>query len=260
MTLTLPWLVGAWVQPQCAGWRRWLLMAGTAAAIIGIFMSGARIFFLQLLILLVVATFSGKMSGPMWIGWALMLMGIGYLVSGDDRLQRVLSLFVYDDVVGRIEGSVNMTFVELLTTYPMGNGLGGGGTSIPFFLLHLIKDPVAMENEYSRLLLEQGLVGLVLWLCFIFWFFRQPLPGDRHPWSLGCRLLWYSCLASFGLAILGTGLMTSIPQTSLLFLSMGFLVVRRSSGQPKGRVKDTANERDGAEPRLKHAIRVKTDR
>src|SRR5262249_5328799 len=150
------------------------------------------------------------MSSTLWFGWALMLGGIGYLVSGEERLQRFLSLQNTEDVFGRIEGSVNMGFVELLTTYPLGNGLGGGGTSIPYFLLYLIRNPVVMENEYCRILLEQGVVGLALWLSFIVWSLSRPAPAPDHPWSLGCRLLWIAGLSTFALALFGTGMMTSI--------------------------------------------------
>jgi hypothetical protein len=122
-----------------------------------------------------------------------------------------------------------MSFLELLTTYPMGNGLGGGGTSIPFFLQHLIKDPVVMENEFCRILLEQGAVGLALWLGFMLWLLTRPAPPWRHPWALGWRLFWIGCASNFALAILGTGMMTSIPQSALLFLCMGFLAVPRSA-------------------------------
>jgi hypothetical protein len=237
MALSLPWLVGTWTQPGCPGWRRTLLMAGTGAALIGIFMAGARVFVVQLGCLLLAATFSGKMSQFMWIGWAIMLGCVGYMVRSAERLQRFFTLVRTEEVLERINGSVNRSFLELLTTYPMGNGLGGGGTSIPHFMQSLIKDPVIMENEYCRIMMEQGVIGLVLWICFMVWVLMRPKPPSNHPWSLGWQLLWVITLTSFVAAVLGTGMMTSIPQTCLLFLGVGFLAVPRAPLKIKRRVR-----------------------
>jgi hypothetical protein len=229
MVLTIPWLIGACMQRQESSGRRLILAAGIFAAMVGVFMTGTRTFNIQLFLLMIVITFSGKMNALLWIGWALMLGGLGYLVSGEERMQRFMTLQNTDEVIQRVEGSVNMGFVDLLTTYPLGNGLGGGGTSIPFFLQHLISDPVMMENEYCRIMLEEGVVGLALWLAFFFWLLSRSAPKGQAPWSLGWRLVWVICLSNIVLATLGTGLMTAIPQTSLCFLSMGFLLGPRTA-------------------------------
>src|SRR5262249_42597819 len=115
----------------------------------------------------------------------------------------------------------------MLGNYPMGNGMGAGGTSIPFFLQDLISKPVGMENEYCRILLEEGLPGLLLWIGFICWALTRRGPPRRDSWFLGWRLLWYTCLGCFAFGVLGTGLMTAIPQTTILFVSLGFLAVRQ---------------------------------
>ena len=57
-------------------------------------------------------TFSGKLRVGHWVGWVVVLAGIGYLVSSEERLQRFLSLSQTDMIVERVEGSVNMSFVE----------------------------------------------------------------------------------------------------------------------------------------------------
>src|SRR5262249_19309025 len=134
MVISLPWLVGAWVQPGLRGWQRGLLAAAAAAALLGNFLSATRVNLGILAVLLVIVTFSGKLRGAFWAGWLLMLAGVGYLVSSEERLQRFLTLRDTEEVVGRIGGSVNKGFLELAGNYPMGNGMGGGGTSIPFFL------------------------------------------------------------------------------------------------------------------------------
>jgi hypothetical protein len=227
MVGTIPWLVGAWMQPRQRPWQRYLVLAGLAAALVGVFMAGARVHLVLLFVLVAVVTLSGQLRGGYWLGWLLLLGGVGYLVSGEERLQRFLTLAKTQEVMERIEGSVNMNFWELFTLYPMGNGLGGGGTSVPFFLRHLIRDPVVMENEYSRILLEQGLVGLALWVAFFAWALTRPAPPPGDSWRMCWRLLWWTCLGNFAASLLGTGLMTAIPQTALIFLSVGFLCVPR---------------------------------
>jgi hypothetical protein len=142
-------------------------------------------------------------------------------------MQRFLTMEDTDAVLGRVEISVNMSFFDLLLTYPLGNGMGAGGTSIPYFLHDLIKEPVGMESEYARILLEQGIAGLVLWLAFIGWFVGRRPVTIRDPWLLGKQLLWFFSLASFAAAIIGTGLMTAIPQSMLFFLGVGFVAGAR---------------------------------
>jgi hypothetical protein len=228
MVMTLPWLVGVWVQPRTGTWQGYLLVAGAGAALLGSLMAAARVPMVLAAGLLAVITLSGHVRHGYWLAWVLLLAGIGYIASGEERLQRFTTLHDTDAMVERIEGSVNMTFLDLLTLYPLGNGLGGGGTSVPFFLQHLINDPVQMENEYCRIMLEQGVVGLVLWIAFIVRSFSRRPPPPGSAWRLSWWLLWCSCLGCFVLALLGTGLMTSIPQAPLLFLGLGCI----TSGAP----------------------------
>jgi hypothetical protein len=234
MVATVPWLVGGLVQPGLRAWQRLLLLVGAGAALLGVFLTATRVGFVLLLPLLLVATLSGRLRGGRLIAWVLLLGAVAYAVSNEERMQRFLTLQDSEAVLSRVEGSVNMAFFDLLVRYPLGNGLGAGGTSIPFFLQHLINDPVGMENEYSRLLLEQGVVGLGLWLAFAAWVLLRPNPPRRDPWRLGWRMLWWATAGSFALALLGIGLMTSIPQTVLFFLGAGFLAVPRTgpSGPP----------------------------
>ena len=85
---------------------------------------------------------------------------LAYGVSGEERLQRFRPLQDPGFIAQRIVGSVNRSFIELVRRFPLGNGLGGGGTSVPSFLQDRIRNPVMMENEYRGILLELGLPGL----------------------------------------------------------------------------------------------------
>jgi hypothetical protein len=139
-------------------------------------------------------------------------------------------------VSGRIAGGVNMGFLDLAADYPFGNGLGGGGTSIPYFLNPRIENPVGMENEYARIMLEQGLVGLGLWIVFIVWLLTRLGQGPADPWFLGRRLAWGTCAAYFATGLIGTGLLTSVPQTCLLLLNAGWIASRQWERAPEPRL------------------------
>jgi hypothetical protein len=227
MVLGLPFLVGAIAQKHRTNTHFYLLVAGIAAALVGILMSAARTHFLIAAILIIVATLSWRSRLGYALGWLILIVAIGWTVSGEQRLQRFMELRNTDAMVERISWSVNMGFFEIAARYPWGNGLGGGGTSMPYFLQGRIVNPVTMENEYARIMLEQGIVGLALWVAFILWLYtrRNRDPGD--PWYLGKRLAWVSSAVLFAVGLTGTGLLTSIPQSALFFLLVGWVGARQ---------------------------------
>ena len=136
-------------------------------------------------------------------------------------------------VTDRVASSVNLPFLEAALEYPFGVGMGGGGTSIPYFLKDQILQPVAAENEYVRIMLEEGVLGLGLWISFLGWMATRRSTPDMKP-SLGRRLARFVCLAYFAGACLGTGLLTSTPQSLLLLLAAGWAC----SGLERSTVRD----------------------
>jgi hypothetical protein len=231
MVFSLAWLFGAWAQPDAGPRRRALLLAGMSAAVLGVFLCAARTHVLLLAVVVLAAAFSGGLRARHVVPLLGVLGAIGFVVSGEERLQRFLTLLDSESFVDRIEGSVNLGFFELALAYPMGNGMGAGGTSIPFFLMDLLHNPIGLENEYGRLLLELGLPGLLLWIAFMWWVVRRWPAQMDDSWLLGRRLLWFLSLASFANGLLGTGLMTAIPQSTLLFLGIGFLTTPAPMGR-----------------------------
>jgi hypothetical protein len=227
MVMGLPLLLGALVQKSKTSLQFQLLILGVGAALLGIMMSAARTHFLVAAVLVIVATFSLRSRFGYALGWLILLCGVGWLVSGEQRLQRFKELGSAETVQERVSWSVNMNFVEIAAQYPFGNGLGGGGTSIPYFLQDRIQNPIGMENEYARIMLEQGLTGLLIWVVFILWIFtrRNQDPGDS--WYLGRRLAFVSCSVFFISALIGTGLLTSIPQSGLFLLLVGWVGSRQ---------------------------------
>jgi len=231
MVVGLPLLVGAMMQKSKTALQTQLLFCGIAAALLGLLMSAVRTHFVVAGILILVATFSLRSRFAYVVGWLVLLCSIGWVVSGEQRLQRFMQLRNTDAVVERISWSVNMNFFEIAARYPFGNGLGGGGTSMPYFVQGLIINPVSMENEYARIMLEQGILGLLIWVLFILWLFTRRDHDPADSWFLGRRLAWVSCTVYFVVALTGTGLLTAIPHSCLFFLLVGWVGARQPRTQ-----------------------------
>ena len=222
MVLTIPFLAGAWVQTRCTRRQKALLASGMIAAMLGVFLGASRsqalVLFAQLAAL---ASFS-KIKLKHLVAFTVFASVVGYWVSNEPRLQRFTQLDT-DLVETRVHWSVNESFLEALHDYPLGNGLGGGGTSMPYFLQNRVKNPVGIENEYGRILLETGIPGLCLWIAFIVMTIGGAPSERAGPWRAGWRLARVTSALFFGTAVIGTGLLTAIPCTALLLLMTGWL-------------------------------------
>ena len=228
MVMSLPLLIGAWVQIERHDrWVRRLLAVAIVASLLGVFMAAARTHMITAALLVAIVTFSGHLRGDQWVRWVVALAMVAYVVSGEERLQRFTTLQDTDFISERWTGSVNEGFFEALKTYPLGNGLAGGGTSVPYFLRGN-QSPLIMENEYARIGIEEGLPGLTLWVAFIGWaFLRWPARG-KDPWALGRLLGWVTCGVLFFSGLTGVGLLSSVPQTVLMLITMGWFAGRVS--------------------------------
>jgi hypothetical protein len=225
MVSGIPFLFGAWTHPSQSHKRRMILMVGMVAALLGVLMASTRVNFVAAVIVASIALFTGRLGNMKRIGWVLILLMIGYTAVTTERFGRFKSLGEEGVFSERIGGSVNRTFFEILLDYPMGNGLGAGGTSIPYFLQTEIKDPVAMESEYARILLEQGVIGLLLWVGFILWFLASLFKLKRDEWLTARRMAYAATVCSLGIGMIGIGLLTSVPNSFLTLLSMGWILV-----------------------------------
>jgi hypothetical protein len=223
MVLSIAWLFGAWSLPGQKKQNRTLFMAGITAAFIGVLLSATRTNFIVAAILILIATFTGRLKLQARVAWVVALALIAFLASKNDRLQRFTSLAEEGTITGRFQTSVNLGFWEILNKYPMGNGLGGGGTSMPYFLQNQVHNQIFMENEYARILAEQGLIGCLLWASLAVWHLQHRTAFQRTRWLVGRRLGWFTCSISFFLGLTGTGLLTAIPSTAILLLCLGWV-------------------------------------
>ncbi|MBV9771988.1 MAG: hypothetical protein JOZ32_20615 [Bryobacterales bacterium] len=224
MMFTVPLLFGAWALATGGRWRKMLLILGIAAAFVGVLMAATRLGMIMAATLIVIASVSGKLGPFKRLVWGAAIVAVVWSAMHNERWQRYKELDS-QTVEDRIAGSVNRSFLEVLEEYPLGNGLGGGGTSIPYFLASEVNRPIVVESEYCRILLEQGIVGLMLWIGFVFWFVSNRAGFVKDDWLIGRRMAWYLCLLSFVIAFLGIGMLTSIPQSFLFLMCIGWTSV-----------------------------------
>jgi hypothetical protein len=230
MVASLPFLIGALVQGRSPRPKRFFLLA-IACSAIGVFLSASRTSVVFLFTIMLGTLLSGRFRDLPKFGWIAMAAIVALLVSSNARFQRFLTLGDTKYLKTRISGSVNDTILNLMVEYPMGNGLGGGGTSMPYFLESQVQNPVRVENEYGRILLEQGIPGLLLWLSFAGWILTRPTPRLNWNWSLGKWLARVAFAFSFATAPLGTGLLTAIPGTATLLLFAGWIATPQFYGK-----------------------------
>ena len=232
MVSTVPFLIGLWTLAQ-KRLLKMLALVSIPAALLGVLMSATRLNFVIGCAMVGFVIFTTKLKNRYRVGFLLIIGAIAFTALSNARFQRFKSLSDTDFVTERVAGSVNRGFFEILGDYPMGNGLGGGGTSIPYFLQGQVRNPIGMENEYARILGEQGIIGLVLWLAFLGWLFsRARVVFTPGPWSTSRRLIWFLVMFNFATAWIGTGLLTSIPGTLFLILGAGWAAVPQLSESP----------------------------
>lgn len=236
MLFTLPFGLDRLFGPKSRVFDRLLAGCGVVAAVAGVLLCAARTPLVvlalaggvSLVVMAVSAALTQQFSrANVWfVVGVVAIAGVGVgLASTSVRLQRAATLEDTDIVASRLGGSVNETFLDVLVSYPLGAGMGSSvGTSVPFFLADRAPEQIGLENEFSRITVDQGWVGLGLWLAFLVWLFvRPPHVRLNAPWQVGRVLMYSLLLASWGTAFIGTGALSAIPQSVLLLAQMGVL-------------------------------------
>jgi hypothetical protein len=202
-----------------------LFSLGLASALAGIVICSARqplvVGAFTLCFAWVVSGYSLRHVGV----YAVIVAGVGYLISTNERFQRVLTLYDSSFLQGRLHGSLNANLGELMLNYPFGAGLGSSvGTSIPHFLASRAPTPIGMENEFCRIYVDQGIIGLSLWVGFLAWLlFRIPVKQ-----SYVVQMAYAATIAIWVTSFIGTGLLSSVPGTAILMMQMGIVAGARN--------------------------------
>jgi len=225
MVATVPWILGGILDkakiklPSFFGTP--FLIAGLIAAVLGVFIAGPRSPVLILGMLVVFYVFRGGLNLGFLALVALVGGVVAYYVAQDERMQRFTELQDIEVIQWRLGISVNMNFFEVMANYPMGNGMGAGGTSLPYFIQGYLANEVILENEYARIMLEQGLPGLFIMLSFIFWFVTRKVNKSREAQSTK-KLLWFHVIITFMFGVIGIGMMTSVPTSAMFLMAIGY--------------------------------------
>ena len=229
MVLTLPVLLGAWSQRERSTRMQIFLICALVATGSGVLVSASRTAAVLMFALIAGTVLSGRVRLRYRVGWLAVVGVVGFIALLDSRLQRVATLQDTAYVVKRLSWSMNGEFFTSLARYPFGNGLGGGGTNIPYFLQKRVRTaPVIIENEYARIALEEGIAGLALWVLFLMWVFFRRRRGGQESARLTKRLVWLLGVLFFADGLIGLGLLASIPGAALLLLFTGWLAGQNS--------------------------------
>jgi hypothetical protein len=236
MLITLPILLDrvAGVRVRLAD--RFLAWVGVFAAGSGLLMCGARSPLVVFGVAMTIAWVLTRGSLKFGVVLAILVSGGSWAASSNERFQRASNLQDTEAVAGRLSNSMNVSFLHLLFQYPLGAGMGSSvGTSVPYFLADVAPEQIGLENEFCRILVDQGWVGLGGWLAFVFWLHVRPPPTrPAAPWRLGVALMYSLSLAAWMTAFIGTGLLASIPGAVLLLTQMGVLAGVRAQGAVPG--------------------------
>lgn len=226
MLFTLPFLLDRLVGRQATLIERLLAAIGAGAALFGILLCAARQPVVQLVLATAVCWIITRMNLLVCLV-LFTLLGVGWLIaSTSERFQRFRTLEDSEFVSQRLRLSANESFFQLMLDYPAGAGMGSSfGTSIPYFLSDRAPRQIGLENEYTRILVDQGLIGLGLWLAFLIWLLRHPPPLRLDvSWGLAIILMYALVLTHWCTAFIGAGTLSSIPHSLLLLIQMGLLV------------------------------------
>ena len=225
MIMSIPLVASIGLGRQ-TGADRVLAIIGAVAALAGILMCGAR----QTVVVACVATLLMIVVSRLNLQMIMLLLLVigagGYAALQNERLQRALTLTDTDYLQDRVAISVNTDFFDLLTDYPFGAGMGSAfGSSVPSFLAEYApKQVVGLENEYSRIHVNQGVIGLLIWLAFIVWYATR-VPGSQKGPLLPARQLAYSMTITIWMtAWIGAGMTSAIPSAAMMFLLHGMVV------------------------------------
>ncbi|HEY2513317.1 MAG TPA: hypothetical protein VGI39_20755 [Polyangiaceae bacterium] len=219
MACSIPFVVHNLENP---GRLRVMAWVGVGAAAISVFLCGARtpVVVLGATTAYVLVTLRARWGTLLAV--ALCAGAVAYVVTHVGRFQRFETLADTDMVEGRVAQSVNVSLFDAMGEYPLGAGLASAfGTSVPFFLQDIARPPIGIESEFGRILVEQGIIGLALWVAFI------ALSVSRKAAireTSGVALTFgYATIAFTWLTtgLLGAGLLAAIPEASFLFLLSG---------------------------------------
>ena len=225
MLFSLPFLFEFVFARRVPAQDRALAVVGVVAAVAGFLMCAARQPAAQFVVVAIVAWVVSRFHPSIGL-IAVLLVGVTIAVgTTDERLSRSTDFGDVASVSERVRGGTNDTFFDLMVEYPAGAGMGSSfGTSVPFFLADRAPKAIGLESEFCRILVDQGLIGLGLWLAFLGWLLCRPPPHRLDTgWGFGVVFMFALAVTNWATAFFGAGTLSAIPGSVLMLTQMGVL-------------------------------------
>jgi hypothetical protein len=204
--------------------RRGLTVLYLACAASAAFLCSSRIPVLLLAALVLTVVALGWRRQILTICAVVAVVAIWIVVGADERFRRYETLGRDDVVAERVHWSVNNGLLDIIVDAPLGHGLASAiGTSIPYFLSEEALPQEGLESEVSRIALELGVVGLVVWILFGVRSLVGAFVAAQRSRKLSDALMFVSLGVTASTALIGVGVMSAIPATLLIFLQIGWL-------------------------------------
>jgi O-antigen ligase len=183
MVLAIGFLLSASIALSSTGWRRLLTLLPLPIILNAIFLAGSRGAFLGLLFGLIVVFFlRPKGSTRMLLALAVLGIAAGVALVDDTFIERILTVKAVADKPGEIDDSAGSRLalfdaqVRMFGDHPMGVGHRGTVVLSPLYLDTRWMDQRAdgqwiraSHNTVMTLLVEQGIVGIMLFAYLSLW-------------------------------------------------------------------------------------------
>jgi hypothetical protein len=207
--------------------KRGLTVLYLACAASAAFLCSSRIPVLLLAALVLTIVALGWRSPILTICAVAAVVVIWVVVGAEERFRRYETLGREDVVTERVHWSVNNGLLDIIVDAPLGHGLASAvGTSIPYFLAEDALPQEGLESEVSRVALELGVFGLVVWVLFGVRSLVGAFVAAQRSKKLSDALMFVSLGVTAATALIGVGVMSAIPTTLLIFLQIGWLLRR----------------------------------
>lgn len=163
----------------------------TAASLMGIslILSGSRgglVAFFAMLFLLVITTTKNSSQGKMILKGVLAFALVGVvivgaiMIGGESSLTRLAETAASDDISSNRTQIWSVTLDVIRANFPFGAGFGAFGVAYtPFDTTNGMGRVEQAHNDYLEVIATAGIVGIVLGLSFLIFFFRTALKNIK---------------------------------------------------------------------------------
>ncbi len=206
-----------------------LAISGSRGPLIIVFAGGAMYLFMaknyKLLVL-------GALAGALAFGF-LKFTTIG---QGNYQIQRMRSALDPNDASLQVRVENQKKLAAYLAARPFGGGVGSGGSFGQRFTPGTFLAETALDSWYVRIWVDTGIVGLLLYLCMLFFFLIKGgiiIYNLRDP-NLRFKMVALYC-AYFGIVVgsYGNQIYGQLPIGTMMYITIAFLFQAKEWDSPE---------------------------